>query len=165
MDVQFYSPEHFESVVDLLCEMSVLYNGSNASDRDVVSENLKQTILGPDSGVKVVVAVDHRRVVGMACISLLYPAPKERGQLFMKELYVVGDRRRNGIGLELMRFVAAYAVRKACSRFDWTVDETNPMALAFYHELGATQIDSKVYFRFADKDLLTFASGTSLLLK
>src|SRR6266853_3369837 len=126
MEIAFFRQEQLESVVDLLHDMSVHYNRDNASSRDVVKANLIDSILGPDSGVRLVIASETSRAVGLAAISLLYPAPKERGQLFMKELYVVSDKRGAGVGRALMRWTAKYAVAKNCSRLDWTVDDTNP---------------------------------------
>ena len=76
----------------------------------------------------------------------------------MKEIYIASDQRNRGIGRELMNFVARYAVTKNCSRFDWTVDETNPGAIAFYEEMGASLVTSKLYYRFSGEQLEKFAS-------
>ena len=113
MEIAFFRQEQLESVVDLLHEMSLHYNRDNASSRDVVKANLIGNILGPDSGVRLVIAREASRAVGLAAISLLYPAPKERGQLFMKELYVVSDKRGAGVGRALMRWTARYAIAKS----------------------------------------------------
>ena len=158
MRIQFYKPEHLETVVDLLLDMSVHYNGENASERDEVKRNLVENVLGEHSGVRLVLALDDDRVVGLASISILYPASRERGQLFMKELYVASDCRGRGIGKALMHFVAGYAVEKSCIRFDWTVDETNADALRFYRQLGTHTAPSKLYFRLAGRELEHFAS-------
>jgi GNAT superfamily N-acetyltransferase len=158
MEIAFFRQEQLESVADLLREMSVHYNPDNVSSRDVIKANLVENILGPDSGVHLVIASEASRAIGLATISLLYPAPKERGQLFMKELYVVSDKRGAGVGRALMRWTARYAVAKNCSRFDWTVDDTNSKALSLYRELGATHVTGKVYFRFSDEQLLRFAT-------
>jgi len=159
MDIAFLSEQQLESVVDLFCEMSVHYNGPNASDRELVKRNLVNNILAKDSGVRLVIASESGRAIGVACISLLYPAPKERGQLFLKELYVSSSWRNRGVGRELMRYAARYAVEKSCVRFDWTVDDSNPKAIEFYRELGATHLTSKLYFRFSGEDLLEFAAN------
>ena len=158
MDILFYSEEYLESVVDILHDMSIHYNGENASSREAVRTNLINHILSPTSGVTLVVAVEVNRVVGLATISLLYPAPKETGQLFMKELYVASDRRGKGIGGAMMHWVANYAVSKNCVRFDWTVDSDNKAALQFYRTLGAKHVTDKLYFRFAGDQLRDFAA-------
>jgi GNAT superfamily N-acetyltransferase len=162
MDIRFFSSKDTGSTVDLLHDMSVHYNGSNASSREAVRSNLVENILGPSSGVQLVVAVDGKRVVGLAAISLLYPAPKERAQLFMKELYVHSSERGAGIGEKLMHWLAGYAVANRCARFDWTVDESNAGALRFYAELGATHVKDKLYFRFSGASLEELAVGGKL---
>lgn len=159
MQINFFNPSQTESLADLLHDMSVHYNGENASSREAVRHNLIDHILGADSGVRLVVADDGGRAVGMAAISLLYPAPKEQAQLFMKELYVASDRRGNGIGEAMMGWIARYALAHRCVRFDWTVDISNPRAMAFYESLGATQVTDKRYYRFAGDALARMASA------
>jgi predicted N-acetyltransferase YhbS len=108
MIIRFFREGDTEALADLLCDMSRHYNGDNASSRAVVRQNLVDNILGSDSHVRIVVAVDETRVVGAAMISLMYPAPKERAQLFMKELYVAADARSCGIGHRLMGWIAHF---------------------------------------------------------
>lgn len=156
--IRFFRPEDTDSLADLLYEMSRLYYDDNASTREVVLRNLIDNILGPDSDVRIIVALAGARVVGMATISILYPAPKERAQLFMKQLYVVADCRSRGIGAQLVTWIAHYAVAKNCSRVDWTVDANNTRAIAFYRSLGANSVTEKLYFRLSDDELGRFAN-------
>jgi GNAT superfamily N-acetyltransferase len=157
MHVRFFAPEDIESTADLLHEMSVHYNGESASSRETVRTNLISSILGPNSGVRVVVAAEGAQIVGMAAISMLYPAPKEQAQLFMKELYVLSTKRGVGIGETIMHWLARFAIDNRCIRFDWTVDQSNAEATRFYRELGATLVTDKLYFRFAGESLRMFA--------
>jgi GNAT superfamily N-acetyltransferase len=159
MHIRLFADEDTESVTDLLHDMSIHYNGVNASSREAVRANLLERILGPNSGVDLVVALDGKRVCGVAAISLLYPAPKEQAQLFMKELYVHSIDRGNGIGERLMQWLAKYALENRCARFDWTVDEANAGALRFYNELGATHVKNNLYFRVAGESLKALAAG------
>lgn len=103
MHIRPFANDDTESVADLLHDMSIHYNGIDASSREAVRVNLLECILGPNSGVNLVVALDGNRVCGLAAISLLYPAPKEQAQLFMKELYVHSADRGIGIGEKLMQ--------------------------------------------------------------
>jgi GNAT superfamily N-acetyltransferase len=157
MKIRLFEPTDVESVADLLHDMSVHYNPDDPSPRAAVRANLVQRILGPQSGVRLVVALAGERVVGLAAIAILYPAPKERGQLFMKELYVHSDARGDGVGARLMAWVARHAVAHDCSRFDWTAEAGNAGALRFYSALGARRVEEKVYFRLDGDDLLSFA--------
>jgi GNAT superfamily N-acetyltransferase len=157
MEIRFFKDSDIESVADALLDMSRHYNGENASSRAAILRNLTDNILGPDSGVRIVVAAEEHRVVGLAMISILYPAPKERGQLFMKELYVVSDARSAGMGRAMMKWIGRYAVSRNCVRFDWTVDLSNPRAVEFYRSLGAEPVTDKLYFRLSGDTLAAFA--------
>lgn len=156
-NIRFFLETDTEQVADLLTDMSRHYNGEHASPRSRVRENLITNILGKDSGVRMVVALEADLVVGIAMISLLYPAPKERAQLFMKELYVASTHRSAGIGRALMAWIARYALEKNCARFDWTVDADNEKALAFYQSLGAMHVSDKLYFRLSGDALMNLA--------
>ena len=161
MDIRFFESADLESVADLLHDMSVHYNADDASDRAAVRANLVERILGKDSAVRLVLALSGARVLGLAAIAILYPAQKERGQLFMKELYVHSGARSEGVGEQLMLWIARHAVRSGCSRFDWTAESNNPRALRFYEALGAQRVEQKIYFRFSGDDLLSFAERAS----
>lgn len=157
MKIRLFEDQDIESVTDLLHDMSRHYNADDVSTRPAVRTNLVERILGPNSGVTLVVALSGARAVGLAAMSILYPAPKERGQLFMKELYVHSDSRGGGIGEQLMVWIARYAIQQDCVRFDWTAEANNPGALRFYSALGARRVEEKIYFRFEGEDLRSFA--------
>jgi len=157
MEIRLFEGQDVESVTDLLHDMSRHYNAENVSTRSAVRANLIERILGPNSGVTLVVALSGARAVGLAAISILYPAPKERGQLFMKELYVHSDFRGGGIGEQLMVWIAKYAIQHDCVRFDWTAEANNPGAVRFYSALGARRVEEKIYFRFEGNDLLSLS--------
>jgi GNAT superfamily N-acetyltransferase len=163
MHIRFFTVDDTESTADLLHDMSVHYNGGDASSREAVRANLVENILGANSGVRLVVALQDNRVVGLAAISLLHSllctAPKEQAQLFMKELYVHSLDRGAGIGERLMSWLARYALDNQCVRFDWTVDETNTRARRFYDELGAAIVKEKLYFRVTGASLIALAGG------
>ena len=159
MEIRFFQSEDTDSAAALLYEMSCHYHGNKASTREAVRRNLVENILGSDSDVRIVVAMVSARVIGLATLSILYPAPNERAQLFMKELYVAADWRSQGIGTQIMKWIAQYAVKTNCARFDWTVDAQNTKAIAFYKSLGALHVADKLYFRFSGDELQRLADG------
>jgi ribosomal protein S18 acetylase RimI-like enzyme len=158
MRIAFFTQDQVETVVDLLHEMSGHYNDGLASDRSKIQQNLIENILGPQSGVRLLLALDGQRAVGLASIAILYPAMRERAQLHLKELYVVASHRSQGIGTSLLRHVAEYALATNCMRLDWTVEHSNERALAFYKRLGAKPAPEKVYFRVTGDDLALLSS-------
>ena len=157
VEIAFFAPDDLEPVVDVFHELGRHYFGVQAGARHAVRAHVSADILGPDSGVRIVVARDGAAVAGLATVARLYPAPQERAQLFMKELYVGAAWRGQGIGERLMRFLARHAVETNCVRFDWTTERTNHGARAFYELLGAATVDEKVYYRLTGAALAAAA--------
>jgi len=158
MQVTFYDPSKFDALVLAFLDMGRHYFGDRAADEVSLRQILADGVLGPDSGVRVILAVDGERVAGFATISILYPGPGCRGQLFMKDLYVCSAWRGTGIGGQMMRFLAKYALNMGCVRFDWTSEDTNAGAMAFYERLGARKVKEKVYFRLTVPEIQALAS-------
>lgn len=158
MDIRFYAPADFETTADLFHELGLHYFGEQASDLAVVREHLRTRILGPHSGVRIVLVMEAGRALGLATIALLYPAPQEQGQLFLKDLYVARGARDRAIGERLMRWLAAYALEQDCVRLDWTSESGNPSAQRFYARLGAQRVEEKIYWRFSGEALREFAA-------
>ena len=159
MEIRFFQSEDTDSAAALLYEIVVTTTATKPSSREAVRRNLVDNIVGSDSDVRIVVAVVSDRVIGLATLSILYPAPNERAQLFMKELYVAADWRSQGTGTELMKWIAQYALRTNCARFDWTVDAQNTRAIAFCKSLGAKHVAEKLYFRFSGDELHRLAGA------
>lgn len=147
MIVSFYDPSQFDALADAFEDMGRHYFGPAAPDRATLRQTLADEILGEHSGVTLVVAMAQARVAGFATVSILYPAPGYKGQLFMKDLYTCAAWRGHGVGEAIMRFLARHALRTGCVRFDWTTENTNAGAIAFYERLGARQVPEKIYFR------------------
>jgi GNAT superfamily N-acetyltransferase len=159
MLVAFFEPTNTEPLVDAFHDLSRHYFGDGTSPREVLRTHVVTAILGPDSGVRVVMALDDGKVAGLATVSLLYPAPQDRAQLFMKDLYVCRAWRGQGVGEEIMRFLAEYAVSKNCIRFDWTTERNNQGAMSFYERLGASRVEEKVYYRMSPEAIVALAQG------
>lgn len=159
MQLQFYEPSLLEPMVRAFHDLDRHYFGPAAADEATIRHNLLNNVLGADSGVRLVVAMDGQAVAGFASVSLLYPAPQQRPQLFMKDLYVCEAWRSRGVGERLMRFLARYALERGCVRFDWTTETNNRGAMAFYERLGATTVPEKVYYRLTGDAIAALADG------
>jgi GNAT superfamily N-acetyltransferase len=159
MKIVFYDPTWFEPLADALHELDQHYFGQQGASREAVAAHLHREMLGPDSGVQIVLAADGQRVAALATFALLYPAPQQRAQLFMKDLYVCHAWRGQRVGERIMQFLAQHAMAKNCVRFDWTTETDNPRAMQFYERLGAERVTSKVYYRASGDALERLARG------
>ena len=154
---RLYDECDFQSLCSLCQGVTEYYSIGRIPDAREMESYVRDYVLGPDSDVKVMMAFDGDRGIGLASFSIMYPSPNLKGQLYLKELYVDVAYRGKGAGKALMKAVARYALERNCSRMDWSAEKTNPSALDFYEAIGAKALDVKVYYRISDADLKTFA--------
>jgi GNAT superfamily N-acetyltransferase len=159
IEITPYSPALFEDTVDIFTQLSAYYLKDNATDSGTVANNLKHNILADGSAMDVVLAYCEQRVCGLAAYTIMYPATKETGQLFLKELFISPDYARKGIGEKMMSYLANIALEKNCSRFDWTSNQDSISAARFYEKIGAPIIQKKKYYRLAGEKLQDIANG------
>lgn len=57
--------------------------------------------------------------------------------LYLEDLFVIPQARREGIGSAMLRRLAALAVKRGCTRFEWSVLDWNQPAIDFYVKFGA----------------------------
>jgi GNAT superfamily N-acetyltransferase len=105
-------------------------------------EALDEHLFGPRPYIECLLAEVARehgaQPVGFALYFHNYSTFLARPGLFLEDLFVLPEYRRNGIGRALFREVAARAVSRGCGRFEWSVLDWNTPALEFYRTLGAT---------------------------
>lgn len=157
MKIEFAHGQDVAPLLEAYAELFAHYFGDQAPPRETLRANLLDGVFGAHSGVRVVQVFDAAEVAAFATVSLVYPAPGAKGQLFMKDLFVRARWRGRGVGEALMLWLARHAIEQGCVRFDWTTERTNAGALAFYGRLGAKRVEEKVYFRLAGAELEAFA--------
>ena len=162
MHIDLVDASQHETLVDLMHEMCVFYSEEDPVSRDDVRSNLIDNLLAPGSALRLVAAIDdEHRAIGFAAIALLHslvdPAPQRRGQLLLKELFVHGPRRGQGVGHALMAWVARHAIERGCARMDWHVSASNREAQAFYRSLNAQHVAGRLSYRLGGEYLARLA--------
>jgi GNAT superfamily N-acetyltransferase len=77
--------------------------------------------------------------------------------LYLEDLYVTPSARGQGVGAALLRHLAALAVERGCTRFEWSVLDWNEKAIGFYRSMGAVPMDEWTVFRVAGDALAKLA--------
>ena len=103
--------------------------------------------------------------VGFALFFHNYSTWRGAPGLYLEDLFVPPDRRRQGIGLALLEAVAAIAVARGCHRFEWSVLDWNTPAIDFYGSLGAVPMTGWTTFRLAGEPLKRVAAGAAARAK
>ncbi len=89
---------------------------------------------------RVLLAEAEGRIVGYAVYLWLYSTFLARPTLYVEDIFVLPEDRRNGAGHALMQELAREAVRQDCGRMEWHVLDWNRSAQEFYRRLGADQL-------------------------
>ncbi|MGW1496157.1 cyclophane-containing RiPP N-acetyltransferase HaaN [Streptomyces sp. NPDC002402] len=137
------------ALAELIEEIERFYGSTKFQPLEERQTQAEEALFGsPPLASALLVEDETGQIVGLAVYSFLWPAAGSSHSLFLKELYVRGARRRQGVGALLMAELHAIAAaRSACNRVEWMTDHDNPNARAFYRSLGFTEFDGKIVYR------------------
>ena len=122
-------------------------------------ELLSRALFGASPVAEAVIAeVDGERA-GFAVFHGTFSTWECRPGLWLEDLYVPPARRRSGVGLALLSWLARTAVERGCARLEWAALEWNTPALRFYDKLGATRLKDWYMHRLEGDVLARVASG------
>lgn len=140
-------PADVEAVTRLLEEMDTFYGAKEFDTLEKRVAQVRDALFGDVPAARLLLAWDGNQLIGLATYSFLWPAVGVTRSLYLKELYVAKTHQRSGVGSLLMRHLFGVAAEHRCSRVEWTTDEDNPGAQAFYETLGVERNASKICYR------------------
>lgn len=104
---------------------------------DVDEARLQRHLAGPRPACEALLAEIDGKPVGFALFFATYSTFRTDVCMHLEDLFVLPEHRGEGIGLALLRSVAAIAVARGCPRLDWSVLDWNTGAIGFYERQGA----------------------------
>lgn len=87
--------------------------------------------------VEALIAQWEGKPVGFALFFHNYSTFRTQPGLYLEDLFVRPEYRRQGIGSALLKTLAKIALERGCGRFEWAVLDWNQPAIAFYQRMGA----------------------------
>ena len=78
--------------------------------------------------------------------------------LFLEDLYIAPNRRRQGIGTQLLSFLANMALEHNCGRFEWNVLDWDETAIGLYSAVKAVPLSEWTRFRLDGESLVQLAA-------
>ena len=157
--VTLAEPSDTTAIADLMEELDRFYGETETDPPEQRASEIVSALFGPVPAAYVLLARDDGEVVGMASYSFLWPASGLTRSLFLKELYVKQERKRQGIGAALMQEVCRIALRQGCSRVEWQTETTNSDAQLFYRALDAHVFEGKVFYRLTKEEAAKIANS------
>src|SRR3954447_5337263 len=134
MKIRQASPEDMAAVAGL---SRVLAAHVNDPDPGSDVSLLLDGGFGPDRWFECLVAEDGNRIVGFALFCRRFEAHTREKRVWLGDLCVAEDRRRDGIGRALVAAVQAHAAKSSCTAVDFELARGNDLARSFYKSLKA----------------------------
>ncbi len=99
---------------------------------------LRAALRGRDPRLHGLIARRDGRALGYALYFFTYSTFLARPTLYLEDLFVLPEARRDGIGGRLFRTCVRTARRKGCGRVEWAVLDWNRPAHRFYRKEGGS---------------------------
>jgi GNAT superfamily N-acetyltransferase len=122
---------------------------------------LRRTLFGDRPAAEVWMAYhmenDEDECAGFALFFTNYSTFLAKPGLYLEDVFVKPHLRRKGIGLALLKKLAAIARERDYGRMEWSVLDWNEPAIQFYKKLGAAPLEEWTMFRLTGEALAKFA--------
>jgi len=147
-----------DAIPALCAELDGFYGDTTQGTPAERAAQVRDVLFGNPPLAFALLAWDGNTLIGFAAYSFLWPAACLTSSLYLKELYVAEAYRHQGVGGRLMNGLYKIAAQRGCSRVEWTTDQDNTGAQAFYEALGVKPYPSKILYRASGDQLMGRAS-------
>jgi GNAT superfamily N-acetyltransferase len=122
-------------------------------------ETLTESLFGERPVAGALLGRMNGKLAGYALYFFTFSSFIGRAGLWLEDLYVKPEFRRQGLGRAMIEAVARVGAERNCGRFEWTALNWNKNALDFYRKLGAQVMDEWVLIRLNAEGLRRVADG------
>ena len=102
---------------------------------------------GAKKRFNVLLAFVQDKSVGYAIIFETYSSFRALPTLYLEDLFVLPEFRKQGVGLKLFRRCVVEARKRCCGRMEWMVLDWNKNAIRFYRKQRAKQMKEWLLYR------------------
>jgi GNAT superfamily N-acetyltransferase len=141
-------------MIGLLADYEKLSHLNVSSEAD-----LRVALFGERPAAEVLIARKNGTPVAFALFFHNFSTFLGRRGLWLEDLYVKPEFRRQGCAKALLQALARLARERGCGRFEWAVLDWNASAIEFYQSLGATVLPDWRLVRVVGPALETVANG------
>ena len=142
------------SMIGALADYEKLRHLFVASEYDI-----ETALFGPSPRAEVILAWQGGEAAAFALYLHNFSTFLGRPGLWLEDLFVRPEYRRQGCAQALLRALAGIAQARGCGRFEWSVLDWNTSAIDFYQSLGATILPDWRIVRVAGPSLAALAQG------
>jgi GNAT superfamily N-acetyltransferase len=137
--VRFAEPNDYSVLFKLIQGLAEYEKLSHAVTGDALA--LKEHLFGSHRYIEAILAESAGKAVGFALFFHNYSTFLTKPGIYLEDLFVLPEYRRQGIGKALITKVAQITVERDCGRLEWSVLDWNEPAKEFYRSMGASILD------------------------
>ncbi|TPE60476.1 GNAT family N-acetyltransferase [Sandaracinobacter neustonicus] len=155
LDIRAATPDDAADVLALVTALAVYENEA---------DKVKMTVAGARAALEAghlnaLLGFVDGKAQAMALYFFNFSSWTGKRGLFLEDLFVAPDLRKQGVGLELLTRLARMAVAQGCGRMEWNVLDWNNSAKGFYEMLGARHAVGWEIWRLEGDALARLGSG------
>ena len=139
------------------------YERALPGEAPVTEKDLADTLFGKRPAAEVLIAYLGDAPAGFALFFHNYSTWLGKRGIYLEDLFVRPGARKHGIGFALLRALAKIAMDRDCGRVDWSVLNWNELAIDFYQQIGAKEMNEWKSFRLTGDTLAQIAGSKSKL--
>jgi GNAT superfamily N-acetyltransferase len=122
-------------------------------------KELELSLFGPRPAAEVLISSKAGESAAFALFFHNFSTFLGRPGLWLEDLYVRPEYRRQGCAKALLQALACIAVERGCGRFEWAVLDWNVSAIDFYRGMGAAVLPDWRIVRVVGPALVALAHG------
>jgi GNAT superfamily N-acetyltransferase len=143
-------------VFDLICELATY---EKLRDEVVGTPELLRASLFDRGDAEALIVESGGEPVGYAIFYTTFSTFECRSGIWMEDVYVKPESRRGGIGMRILKHLAALALERGHVRLEWCALTWNEPALNFYAKLGAERLEDWRMLRLEVDGIRALANG------
>jgi GNAT superfamily N-acetyltransferase len=140
--------------VRALAEYEKLAHEAVATEADFA-----RALFGNPPRAHALIVEDEGGPIGLAVWFYNFSTFTGRPGMYVEDVFVVPERRGQGIGRAVFRDLARRAIAEGCERMEWWVLNWNSPAIKFYRSLGAEAMDEWTTERLSGEALAAVAAA------
>lgn len=123
----------------------------------VATQELLEEWIFDKKKAEVIFAVVNGKEVGFALFFHNFSTFLGRSGIYLEDLFVQPEYRKNGYGKAILSRLAQIAVERGCGRLEWSCLDWNQPSIDFYLSLGAKPMDDWTTYRITGSTLQNMA--------
>ena len=138
-------------ILALIKELAEYENLSH--EVEATDANIRQSLFGDRPLAEALIGENQGVPISFALFFYNFSTFLGKAGIYLEDLYVKPQYRRNGFGRRMLAHIARLAKERNCGRFEWSVLDWNEPAIRTYDRLNARPMKEWILYRLTGEAL------------